>query len=221
MCDKPDCPANDDYEPMEVTDENRNYMRVEATSAAQHVLELFARGWGNGAHGIISDISDKWGFEGVTRMVYIVTRAIAILPVPEDSPLKMATPETINRRIREAAGNDIADHVALQMATFSEQVMAAFKEVTELGRKGDEHEEYFIRRFDEITDQEHMTQPLIQSLILHATVVLAAARKARNVFALDQFKQACASGLDLSGAGGRDEVADLNALLNLPDQTED
>lgn len=219
MCDMPGCPANGGDEPIELTEENRAHMRVEATSAAIQMLNMFVRGWSNGAEGILSDISNKWGFTGVTRCVYVLAQAVVILPVPEDSPLKAATPDSIRARIAKLAGEEIAEHVALQMITFGDQVQAAFKEVIALARKGHEHEEYFTTRFDQITDAENMLQPLIQSFMMHATVVFAAAQREENTFALDQFQSACRAGIDL---GKHDEEAaqelqDLAAMFKLDD----
>lgn len=218
MCNLPGCP-NGDSEPIELTDENRSAMRVEATSAAIQMLNHYVRGWSQGADGILADISDKWGFVGVTRVMYVLAQAIVILPMPEDSPLKPATPESIKERLRMVAGEEAADHAAVQMIAFGEQVTAAFRETVALARRGHEHEDAFTTRFDQITDAENITGPLIKSIMLYATVSFAAAQRDDNTFALDQFQSACRAGIDL---GQHDEeaaleLAELTALFHLDD----
>lgn len=216
MCDLPGCP-NGDSEPIELTDENRPAMRVEATSAALHMLNHYVRGWSQGADGILADISDKWGFAGVTRVMYIFAQAVAILPMPEDSPLQPATPQSIRERIARVAGEEAAEHLAVQMVAFGEQVTAAFKESVALAARGHEHEAAFTARFDQITDAENVVGPLLKSLMLYATVVFAAAQRDSNIFALDQFQSACRAGMDL-GAHDEDaarELAELTELFNM------
>lgn len=217
MCEIPGCPNGSD-EPIELTDENRAYMRVEATAAALNMLTMFCKGWTNGAEGILSDISGKWGFVAVTRCVYVLAQAVAILPEPKDSPLKKATPDSIREKLKKMAGEEFAEHVALQMITFGDQVQAAFKEVIAMARKGEGHEEEFTRRFDEITDAENIMQPLIQAVMLHSTVVFSAAMRDDNTPALDQFQSAVRAGLDLDEDGEvAKEVADLTTVFNLDD----
>lgn len=223
MCDLPGCP-NNGSEPIELTDENRAYMRVEASSAALHMLTLFARGWNNAANGVLEDISDKWGFIGITRTVYVLTQGIAILPAPEDSPLlQRATPDTIRARLREATGDSFAEHVALQMISFGDQVHAALKEIIALAGQGPAHEEKFNTRFDEITDAENMLQPLVQSVLMQATVVYVAAMRDKNTSALDQYQAACRAGLDLGkhDEAAAKEVEDLTALLHFGEDDKD
>jgi hypothetical protein len=220
----PGCPSNDDSQPIELTDENRAHMKVEATAAALMLLTLYARGWLDGAHGVLADISSKWGFVGVTRVVFCLAQTVAILPVPEDSPLKDATPASIRAKLTRLAGEEMAEHVADQLISFGDQVQSAFKELVAIARKGatDADEDTFNTRFDTITDQDNMMQPLIEGVIMHAAVVFTAAQREGNTFALDQLQAACRAGLDL---GKHDEetakeIADLTALLHLSEDKD-
>lgn len=218
MCDLPGCP-NGDSDPIEITDENRMAMRVEATSAAIQMLNHFLRGWSTGAQGILEDVSRRWGFAGVTRVMYVMAQACVIMPMPEDSPLKRATPKTIVERLTQVTGAEIAEGLALQAITFGDQVQAAFKETIDLARKGHAHEDAFNTRFDQITDAEGIPEPLIQSLMMNATVVFSAAQRDENTSALDQFQSAVREGIDLD-AHDEEAALEVQALIDLFNQDD-
>lgn len=217
MCDLPGCPSNSDDAPLEITDENRPVMRLETASAGLTCLELFAKGWTSGAQGVLSDISDKWGFDGVTRVVYCISLACAHLPMPDDNPLQRATPDTIREKLTSVAGEEVADQMTVHMVTVGDQVFSAFEEMVGLARKGEE--ERFTARFDTVTDQENMLQPLIATILMHGGFVFMHAQRTRNVAALDRLQSAVRHGMDL---GTHDEeaarqLADLQASFELPD----
>lgn len=216
MCDLPGCPNNDDDEPEEITPENRNRMRLECTSAAMHCMTVFARGWTQGAQGILADISDRWGFTGITRSMYCLASAAGILPTPE-AKLIRATPDTIREKITKVAGPEAAESMTAQMVVMGDQVNSAFKELSSLAAQGREAE--FNARFDKVTDQDNMLQPLLATLMMCGSVAFHEAQVADNTFALDQLQTAVRQDLEL-GDDDAKEIADLTALLNGPDAPE-
>lgn len=217
MCDMPGCPSNRDDRPPEVTEETRPAMRVEASSAALKILEVFARGWTNGAEGILSDISDSWGFEGISRVMYCLSLSCAILPMPDDAPLKRATSSDIRNSLARVAGEEVADQMAHHMVTVGDQVFSAFEEMKSLAVKGTEDD--WHQRFDTVTDQENMLQPLVNTIMIHGAVVFREAQRERNAAALDQLQAAVRAGLDMGSHDRKaaEEIASLNAAFELDD----
>lgn len=213
MCDLPGCPAND--EPEEITPENRNRMRLECTSAAMHCMTTFARGWTQGAQGILADISDSWGFPGITRTMYCLAATAGILPRPKDSLIR-ATPDSIREKLTQVAGEDVAESMATHMVVVGDQVNAGFEELCALAAKG--HENQFEERFDTITDQPNMLQPLLATLMMYASVSFRDAQRLENTFALDQLQTAMRAGIELGADDeARAEVDALKAAFDLPD----
>lgn len=214
MCDLPGCPANDD-QPEEITPENRNRMRLECTSAAMHSMSLFAKGWTQGAQGVLADISDSWGFEGITRTMYCLSLAAGILPRPKDL-LVRATPESIREKLTKVAGEEVAASMTTHMVVVGDQVNAAFEELCAIAVKGEE--ERFSDRFDAVTDQPNMLQPLLATLMMYGSMSFSAAQRNENTFALDQLQTAMRVGIELGeNDEARAEVDALKAAFDLPD----
>lgn len=220
MCDLPGCPSNnDDDEPLEITDANRPVMRLETSSAGLSCLDLFSKGWTQGAQGVLADISEKWGFPGVSRVIYCLSLACATLPMPKDNPLQRADASTIREKLTSVAGEEVASQMTTHMVTVGDQVFSAFEEMVAIAKAG--NEDRFHDRFDTVTDQKNMLQPLIATILMHSGYVYMHAQKEGNVPALEQLQAAVRSGMDL---GTHDEeaarqVADLKAMLDLPDFT--
>lgn len=216
MCDLPGCPSNNNNVPPEITDENRPAMRVEASSAAIKILEVFSRGWTSGAQGILSDIGDSWGFEGISRVMYCVTLASALLPMPKDA-IQRATATSIKENLTRVAGEEVADQMAHHMITVGDQVFAAHQELTKLATSGTEDD--WHERFDKITDQENMFQPLVSTVMVHGAVAFREAHRERNAAALDQLQAAVREGVDLGrhDQKAQDEIAALQACFALDD----
>jgi len=220
MCDLPGCPSNSDDDPLEITDENRPVMVLETTSAGLSCLDLFAKGWTSGAQGVLSDISEKWGFEGVSRVVWCLALACATLPMPDDNPLQRADSKSIRAKLTSVAGEEVADQMTAHMVTVGDQVFGAFEEMVSIARSGDEAR--FHDRFDTVTDQRDMLQPLIATIMMHGGFVYMHAQRAQNISALEQLQTAVRQGVDLGKHAGQTakEIADLTALLELPDAPE-
>lgn len=214
MCNLPGCPAGDD-QPEEITPENLNRMRLECTSATMHTMSLFAKGWTQGAQGVLADISDTWGFPGITRVMYCLSLTAGILPTPKDAVIR-ATPESIREKLTKVAGEEVADSMTTHMMVVGDQINAAFEELRSLAVKGDEAA--FDTRFDTVTDQENVLQPLLATLMMYGSMSFAAAQREENTSALDQLQTAMRIGLDLgSNDEARAEVDALKAAFDLPD----
>lgn len=216
MCNLPGCPSNRDDMPPEVTDENRPAMRVEASSAAIKILEVFSRGWTGGAQGILSDIGDSWGFEGISRVMYCVCLSSALLPMPENG-IQRATAASIRENLARVAGEEVADQMAHHMITVGDQVFAAHEELRTLAATGTE--DAWHARFDKITDQENMFQPLVSTVMVHGAVVFREAHRTKNAAALDQLQAAVRNGIDLGrhDQKAQDEIAALQACFAMDD----
>jgi hypothetical protein len=214
MCDLPGCPSNGSEGPEEVTDDNRPRMRLEVTAASLSILSTMSRGWQQGAFGIVSDIGDKWGFEGLTRMAYCLALTRAICPEPDDGSLQRATPDSIRERIASVAGDEEADRMTTRMVTLGDQVHSAFDELVGIARN--QQEDHFNKRFDAITDAEDMPQPLISTLLMTAAICFASVQRTDNVFALDQVQTALRAGVPTGDEAG-EEIANLAAMFDLPD----
>jgi hypothetical protein len=212
MCDLPGCPAGD--EPLDVTSDNEQQFHVECTSAATQIMKMFRLGWTNGTQGVLSDISEKWGFPGITRVMYSLCGACAVLPRPDDV-MTRATPQSIREKLARVTGEEVEDQMVTSMMVAGDQVFAAFEECVALARQGDKTR--FTERFDEVTDQENMLHPLVSSAVMVAGASLHHAERGQNTSALDQLQTFLAQDLDLDEYTGRRPASDLQAMFDLPD----
>lgn len=218
MCDHPSCPGNSGPGPIEVNDENRPIMRAESTLAALHALGHAARAWPSAAQGLFADISDRWGFPGTTRMTYVMCLAMTIFPPPKDGDPQRADMASIRERLATALGEEqVSDEMAAHLLTMGDQVDAAHRELIALAAAhGDKAEEEFDQRFDAITDQPNMMQPLIATLLMQAAMRYGYARDQDNTFALDQFERACRTEV-MTSDEDKQEIDDIAAAFDMPD----
>lgn len=215
MCDHPACPDNGG-QPLPINDETEPMMRVEASSAALHCLSFVAKGWMSASHGLLQDQSAKWGFPGVTRMAWVMATACSILPKPADSPVTWSSPASMEERLTDEDGNPVPKELIAHLTVVSDQAQSAFKELVALSTSGTE--DAFATRFDTITDQENLIQPLLAGLMANAGVHFVSAHRDGHTAALDQFQAAVRAGLPLDDED--DQVDHLKALYDLPDAPE-
>lgn len=215
MCDHPACPDGGG-DPLPITEETEPLMRVESTTAALHALLFIAKGWMSASHGLIQDQSAKWGFAAVTRMTWVMATACAILPKPEKPPVAWSSPTEMAERLTTEDGHPAPKEVITHLTVISDQAQSAFNEL--VGMATTATEEAFAERFDTITDQENLINPLLSGLLANAGIQFVTAHRDEQVSALDQFQAAVRAGLPLDDEGG--EVDHLKALYDLPDAPE-
>lgn len=220
MCDRPSCPGNPNRVPEEINEENRPIMRAEVTLAGMHILDHSGRMWVDGAQGLVSDMSTRWGFDAVSRIAYMLCMALATLPSPvAEDPEEQVSFNVSERIARYAQGDEVPPEVAAQLMNMGDQVDAAQRELIALAAPNAAlGEDGFNERFDTVTDQPNMIQPLLTTLLVRAGLHYAYARQQRNTSALDQFAKACHHNVYEGVARDeQEEIAAMTEAFNLPD----
>ncbi|HEY9014134.1 MAG TPA: hypothetical protein VIM84_03605 [Gemmatimonadales bacterium] len=206
MCEHPDCIT---FTPDPNDPQYTQMLLVQCTTAALQALRLLRNGWTQATQGITNDVADRYGFAGITRMVWVYANAIALLPAPQNPP-RMSL--ALQKMAEEMA--DKMEEVPLgfvsRVINLEDQLDAARTELLGLAKAGSY--DRFADRLDEITDADMITTPLVTTLTLSATAHLANTAEDTPTACMDQFLTACQNGLSQQPAD-EDEKA-MRAAIN-------
>jgi hypothetical protein len=214
VCSHEGCPGYDPNDERDDDEPDPRTLRVECSTGTLEMLRLLVRGWNRGAQGLLGDLSDKYGFAGLTRIVYVLNLAVGLMPGPENPPDLFTDGKKLEAMLRA----DGRQNVTEMMAAFrhhSDQAKQAFAELTALGAQQREHE--FNARFDTITDVNSLIQPLVEAFLHRAATHYDHTLRHQLTPAMDQFQAALRHGMDLNDVHpeAAQEIADLNRLLDM------